>query len=123
MNNNIFDTFDEVRQLITECSTIEVYAKISANDTFLLIDIREDHEWLVGHLQNAIHIRRSELCNKIGLIAPDKNQVIVLYCAIGFRSALSALDLQNMGYLNVSSMYGGILEWYDLGLEIVYPNH
>lgn len=121
MNNNIFDTFEDVRQLITECSTTEVQAKMSAGDKFLLIDIREDHEWLAGYLPNAVHIRRAELCNKIARIAPDKNQEIVLYCAIGFRSALSALDLQNMGYNNVSSMYGGIIEWNDLGLEIVYP--
>lgn len=120
MNNNIFDTFEDVRQLITECSTTEVQAKMSAGDKFLLIDIREDHEWSAGYLPNAIHIRRSELCNKIARIAPDKNQEIVLYCAIGFRSALSALDLQNMGYNNVSSMYGGIMEWNDLGLEIIH---
>lgn len=82
MNNNIFDIFEDVRQLITECSTTEVQAKMSASDKFLLIDIRENHEWLAGHLPNAIHIRRAELCNEIGIIAPDKNQVIVLYWAL-----------------------------------------
>jgi rhodanese-related sulfurtransferase len=42
---------------------------------------------------------------------PDLNAAIVLYCGGGFRSALSADNLQKMGYTNVISMDGGIREW------------
>lgn len=119
--NNIFDSFEEVRQLISEYSIEDLQYKMSHNQDFILIDIREDHEWLTGHIPSAIHLKRGNLTTEISQIVPDKNQEIILYCAIGFRSALSALELENIGYTNVYSLYGGIIRWDDLGLTVEMP--
>ncbi|MFT2542934.1 rhodanese-like domain-containing protein, partial [Escherichia coli] len=48
----------------------------------------------------------------------DKGAKLVLYCAGGFRSALSADNLQKMGYTNVWSMDGGFRAWTGKGLPI-----
>lgn len=119
--NNIFNSFEEVRQLISEYSIEDLQHKMAHNQDFILIDIREDHEWLAGHIPNAIHLKRGNLTTEICQIIADKNQEIILYCAIGFRSALSALDLANIGYTNVYSLYGGIVRWDDLGLTVEMP--
>lgn len=119
--NNIFDSFEEVRQLISEYSIEDLQYKMAHNQDFILIDIREDHEWLTGHIPSAIHLKKGNLTTEISQIVPDKNQEIILYCAIGFRSALSALELENIGYTNVYSLYGGIIRWDDLGLTVEIP--
>jgi rhodanese-related sulfurtransferase len=46
---------------------------------------------------------------------PDKNTELILYCGGGFRSALSADNLQRMGYTNVASMDGGWRAWQAAG--------
>lgn len=119
--NNIFNSFEEVRQLISEYSIEDLQYKMAHNQDFILIDIREDHEWLTGHIPSAIHLKKGNLTTEISQIVPDKNQEIILYCAIGFRSALSALELENIGYTNVYSLYGGIIRWDDLGLTVEIP--
>ena len=45
---------------------------------------------------------------------PDKKAEVILYCG-GFRSALSADNLQKMGYTNVISMDGGWRSWTEAG--------
>ncbi len=42
---------------------------------------------------------------------PDKNELIVVYCSIGLRSAKIAQQLKDEGYTNVFNLYGGIFEW------------
>ena len=49
---------------------------------------------------------------------PDKNTELILYCGGGFRSALSADNLQKMGYTNVRSLAGGFRGWRAEGLPV-----
>ena len=46
---------------------------------------------------------------------PDKTAEIILYCGGGFRSALTADNLQKMGYRRVVSMDGGWRGWCEAG--------
>jgi rhodanese-related sulfurtransferase len=46
------------------------------------------------------------------------NTPLVLYCGGGYRSALAADNLQQMGYKNVLSMDGGVREWREKGLPL-----
>lgn len=78
---------------------------------YTLIDVREDHEWQAGHIQNAIHIGRGILERDIETKIPDPTTPLVLYCGGGYRSALAAESLQKMGYSNVFSLKGGWREW------------
>ena len=84
-----------------------------------LIDVREDNEWGAGHVAGAIHLGRGIIERDIIQSIPEKNKEIILYCGGGFRSALSADNLQKMGYSNVASMDGGWKAWNDAGGEIV----
>lgn len=77
----------------------------------LLIDVREQDEYAAGHIDGSILIPMGELGAKIDDFAKEKDQLIVLHCAAGRRSAMSAEELQNMGYTNVKSLEGGFTAW------------
>ena len=83
-----------------------------------LIDVREDNEWEAGHAKAAIHLSRGIIERDIVQSIPDKDKELILYCGGGFRSALSADNLQKMGYTNIYSMDGGWKAWKDAGAPI-----
>jgi len=91
------------------------------NEPYVLLDIREDHEWLGGHLPEAMHLGKGIIERDIEQTVPDKKQKIVLYCGGGFRSALSAQTLQQMGYQRVFSLIGGYREWTARNLPVITP--
>jgi len=73
----------------------------------LWVDVREVDEWEQGHLPGAVLVPRGNLESRIERIAPDKSQPVVLYCAVGARSAFSAKSLAELGYTDVHSLAGG----------------
>lgn len=93
--------------------------RIDAGEKFVLVDTREESEWMRGHLPSAIHLGKGVIERDIERIVPDKDATIVLYCGGGFRSALAADNLQTMGYRNVISMDGGWRGWTDSGFPVV----
>src|SRR5688500_2420977 len=80
-----------------------------------LIDVREDNEFEAGHAAGAKHMSRGIIERDIVQNYPEKDTEIVLYCGGGYRSALAADMLQNMGYTNVWSMDGGWKAWKNSG--------
>ncbi len=87
-----------------------------------LIDVREPHEHQEAHLEGDVLIPQGTLAERIEEVAPDTDQRVLLYCRSGNRSALSALELASkLGYENVASVSGGILEWQEQGLPVVEP--
>ena len=83
------------------------------------MDTREESEWARGHLPDAVHLSKGIIERDVELRFPDKDAELVLYCGGGFRSALSADNLQKMGYKNVVSMDGGWRGWLEAGYPTV----
>ena len=107
---------EAARQRIDEVTVAEAYAKLSGDAPIHLIDVREDHEWSAGHAQGAEHLGKGIIERDIEQKVPDKNTELILYCGGGFRSALAADVLQQMGYSKVCSMVGGWKAWKAAGL-------
>jgi rhodanese-related sulfurtransferase len=107
-----------VKSRIHEVTVEEVRAKQQSKENFDLVDVREDSEWEQGRAEGAIHLGKGIIERDIEQTIPQKNREIVLYCGGGYRSALAADVLQQMGYTNVHSMAGGIKTWRDRGLPI-----
>ncbi len=93
--------------------------RLDAGEKIVLVDTREDAEWARGHIPGAIHLSKGIIERDIEKTIPDKGTAIVLYCGGGFRSALSAENLQKMGYSNVISMDGGWRGWTEAGFPII----
>ena len=87
----------------------------------VIIDIREEEEFISGHIDGARHISRATLERRIQDIAPDPAIPIVVYCAVGKRGPLAAEQLQRAGYRNVSSLKGGLQQWLEAGGMVECP--
>jgi rhodanese-related sulfurtransferase len=106
--------FAEAKAKVTEVTAREVQDRLSRGEPLVVIDIREQNEWNLGHAAGAEYIGRGVLESQIESRVPRDAQV-VLYCASGNRSALGALTLTDMGYAHVASMAGGFREWVASG--------
>jgi rhodanese-related sulfurtransferase len=107
-------SYDESVDLITNTQTI-------------IIDVREESEvYNLGLIKNAVHIPRGLIEFKLSPNSPnnpvliDDNTNILVYCAGGYRSALAAKSLLDLGFKNVYNL-GGFQEWVESGGEI-QPN-
>lgn len=109
---------NDAKTRIREVSVDETQQRMTANPAVKLIDVREDNEWDAGHAQGATHLGKGIIERDIETQVPDKSTELILYCGGGFRSALAADVLQEMGYANVYSMAGGWKAWKDSGAPI-----
>jgi rhodanese-related sulfurtransferase len=107
---------NEARRQIRECTVDDVRARLDRGEQFHFIDVREESEFAAGRARGARHIGRGVLERDIETLIPDPEADIVLYCGGGYRSALAALNLQQMGYRRVVSMDGGMRAWRAAGL-------
>ena len=105
----------DAKQRITEVSPQEAQ-ELARRGAAILIDVREEAEFRQGHAQGAKHLSKGVIEVEIEDEVPDPNQVIVVYCGGGSRSALAADNLQKMGYTNVRSLAGGMRAWNEAGL-------
>jgi rhodanese-related sulfurtransferase len=108
---------DDAKSRIREVSVDEARQKLERGAA-TLIDVREESEWAAGHVRGAKYLGRGILERDIEQEIPDKTAELILYCGGGFRSALSADNLQAMGYHNVASMAGGWRAWKEKSFPV-----
>ena len=109
---------EDAKTRIREVSVAETQARLEANPAALVIDVREDHEWAAAHAAGAEHLGKGIIERDIEQRAPEKDTELILYCGGGYRSALAADVLQNMGYTNVFSLAGGWKAWREADAPI-----
>ena len=87
-----------------------------------IVDIRDIRELTDGTVMGAIHAPRGMLEFWVDPASPyhkpvfaDDNKEYVLFCGLGWRSALAAKALQDMGMRNVAHIDGGWTEWVKAG--------
>jgi rhodanese-related sulfurtransferase len=81
----------------------------------LIIDAREEREYLLGHIEGAIHLHRNTLESKVPEIVPKLDTPIVIYCAVGTSCASAVEALRRLGYQKVFSLEGGLQSWLEAG--------
>ena len=113
---------DQARKRIRETDVSTIQARLKRGERFILLDVREDHEWTAGHIPSAQHLSKGIIERDIETLIPDKKTEVVLYCGGGYRSALAADNLQTMGYERVLSMDGGFRGWKEAGGPIETPH-
>ena len=97
----------QARTRIPECSAIELKTMLEDGSHLVVIDVRERHEFEAGHLEGSVHIGKGVLERDIEKHELSDNARLVLYCGGGFRSAIAAASLKDMGYSNAFSLWGG----------------
>ena len=116
----------EALKEIKTISTEDAYKLVESNQCNL-IDVRDIRElWKEGTIKNSMHIPRGMLefwldpessYYKSNRVQDMKK--MVLFCALGFRSALATKALVDMGFKNVAHVKGGFDALKNSGLEIV----
>jgi rhodanese-related sulfurtransferase len=106
---------NNAKKKIRETTVSEVIARQKKDASFYFVDVREDDEWRAGRAQGSIHLGKGVIERDIEAVIPNKDAEIILYCGGGFRSAIAAESLMEMGYKNVVSMDGGYRGWVEAG--------
>lgn len=89
-------------------SYVEAKEMLSKSSGGILLDVRSPQEYKEYHLSGAICIPTYELQDKITTIIENKDQLIIVYCQSGGRSAAAVSMLKKMGYKNLYELNGGI---------------
>ncbi len=101
--------------------------KMRAERDALLVDVRESSEHEQGHIRNALLVPRGIIeaaadpgyPKHVPELCAARNRAVVLYCATGGRSAMTAAVLQMMGFTEVYSLAGGFSQWEQAGGSVV----
>ncbi|MDB6019356.1 MAG: sulfurtransferase [Pedosphaera sp.] len=98
---------EEARPRVKEITLEEARERLTKNPQAVLVDVREDSEWLKGRATEAKHLGKGVLERDLEGMIPDPNTELIMYCGGGYRSILAADNAQKMGYRKVYSLIGG----------------
>jgi rhodanese-related sulfurtransferase len=101
--------------------TIDVHElknKMGTHPNLCLIDVRELEEWQDVRIPGALHIPKDDISSRIATIIADLTRPIYLHCRGGVRSLYAAQCLMDIGYKEVYSVDGGIIEWAMYGYPV-----
>lgn len=103
---------------VEEITPSQAFEELREGDA-VLIDTREPHEYEEAHLEGGKLVPPALVADEIESAAPDREKRTLVYCRSGGRSLKAAEQMAAMGYENVASVAGGILEWQEAGLPVV----
>ena len=120
------DLVAEARAKIREVAPGAFHAAVA---DAVVIDVREPSEFETGHIPGAINIPRGVLefqvdahpavANVSDPALSHKDRPIVVVCRTGGSAAMSAVNLQRLGFRDVRSIAGGVIAWGEAGLPLV----
>ena len=87
----------------------ELKQMIDSDRDFILLDVREEWEYQLVHIEGAVSIPLGELPRRSRELSPIDE--IIVYCHHGMRSLDAAYLLQQLGFKSVLSVVGGIDRW------------
>jgi sulfur-carrier protein adenylyltransferase/sulfurtransferase len=94
-----------------EIDVLELKQKLDRGDKFVLIDVREPHEYRICNIPGSKLIPLGEFPQHMGEFKPEDD--IVIHCKSGMRSAKACAVLRQNGFQHVRNVVGGILAWSD----------
>ena len=99
-------------QSVSKDISIEESKKlINEGNVNLILDVRNEDEFAKGHLKNAIQIPVKELKENLSDIEKCKDELVLVYCRSGKRSAEAVDILKENGFKNLVHMKDGISKW------------
>ena len=115
---------DEAMAEVTTYSVAQVVDRLARADT-QIVDIRDIRELNAGTVAGAFHAPRGMLEFWVDPASPyhkpvfaDEGKEYILFCGAGWRSALAARALQDMGMTNVAHIDGGWAAWVQSGAPV-----
>lgn len=88
------------------------------NEKIRILDTREHNEFKVSHIPQAIFVGYNDFSTESVENLNKIDDIIIVYCSVGYRSERIGEKLIEMGFDNVYNLYGGIFEWVNAGYPI-----
>ncbi|MDJ0316691.1 MULTISPECIES: rhodanese-like domain-containing protein [Arthrobacter] len=85
----------------------------------VILDVREDYEWVAGHVDGAIHIPLEQLPERLEELDPDTDLNII--CRTGGRSFRATTWLNQNGY-SAFNVVGGMGAWFEAQKPMISTN-
>ncbi|HRH81938.1 MAG TPA: rhodanese-like domain-containing protein [Thiobacillaceae bacterium] len=82
----------------------------------VVLDVREQSEWVDGHIAKAKHVPLGQLKNRLADLEKHKAKPIIAVCRTGNRSGSACGLLRKAGFENVHNLAGGMVAWEQAGL-------
>ena len=83
----------------------------------VLLDARTPPEYQVSHLRGARFVNFATLATAT-FADLDRQQPVVVYCSVGYRSERLGERLHALGFRQVRNLYGGLFEWVNEGYPV-----
>lgn len=87
-------------------------------ENWVILDVREPHEWAGGHIEGAVHIPLGDLPARVDELDPQRPTLVV--CHVGARSAHAAAWLLQRGH-DAANLAGGMDAWESADRAVVVP--
>jgi len=94
----------------TRITPLKALEMMETYDNLIIIDVRNPWEFEEGHIPGAINLPQGYILEQAFMLIPDFDQLILVYCRSGIRSADASKVLAGLGFKNVYD-FGGILDW------------
>ncbi len=102
--------------MIEQVSFKEAHRLLTEDKNILLLDVREEEEYITGHAIDAVLFTLADINEESAAeTIPSKSTPVMVYCRSGVRSRVAAKLLDKMGYETVYDL-GGLIGW-PYGLE------
>lgn len=95
---------------------VQTAATLQSRDDVILVDVREQSEYVSEHIPNVLHIPMSEIESRVAELPTDKTLIIT--CRSGNRSGQVSDFLRSKGMTNIHNMAGGLLAWEKAGYPV-----
>lgn len=106
--------FPEVRRI--DAGALAAAMSVGGATAPLLLDTRTEAEFAVSHLRGAVRLDPSRPV--LAQVGDRGARPIVVYCSVGYRSAVVARSLAQVGLRDVQNLDGGIFAWANEGRAV-----
>jgi molybdopterin/thiamine biosynthesis adenylyltransferase/rhodanese-related sulfurtransferase len=89
----------------------ELKARLDAGEDFMLVDVREPHEFEIVRIPGSVLIPKDRILSGEALSELPQDRPIVLHCKSGVRSAEALAALHSAGFRDAVHVGGGVLGW------------
>ena len=96
--------------------TVNQLTRMVNTDKAVVVDVREQKEFVDGKVPGAIHIPLSQLKDRVAELDRFKDRPVIAYDARGQRGPSAAAALSRAGFKNLHALHGGFKAWRDAGL-------
>lgn len=100
------------------------------DDGYRVLDVREPAEYLSGAIDSALHVPRGMLeaaadrnyDGAIPALRDSRDDKWLVVCRSGARAAMACVVLQQMGYSDVTNVFGGMMAWKEANMPLISPS-